>query len=64
MTVVTSHTATEVLRVDPLDELRENGFAGMHERILARKYSKRMHRKWGDQVQIAHTSFPVQDIAF
>jgi hypothetical protein len=45
VTAVASDTASELLRVNPLDELRENGFARMHGRILARRISKKMRRK-------------------
>ena len=45
MTAVTSNTTAELLRVNPLDELRENSFARIHARILARRTSKKMAGK-------------------
>jgi hypothetical protein len=37
MTVVASNTTAEMFRVNPRDELGENGFARMHDSILASK---------------------------
>jgi len=42
MTAVTGNTALEVPGVNPLYELRENGPARMHARILTRKNLKKM----------------------
>jgi hypothetical protein len=57
MTAVTSNTATEVLGVNPLDELRENGFAGMHERIVARIISKKIRGKSAAEFKSLTPSF-------
>jgi hypothetical protein len=60
MTAVASYTTAKRLGVDPLHELRENGFARMHACILAIAISKKMRRKKRGRVEIAHTSFSTQ----
>jgi hypothetical protein len=54
MTAVTTHTAAKMLGVNPIYELRKNGSARMHARILARKNLKKMRHQNCSHVQIAH----------
>jgi len=57
VTLVTSHTTTELFGVDPFDDLVENRLAEMHERIVGKKNLKENALENDRRVEIAHTSF-------